>query len=450
MAKLIHEEYIIKAPHIKLLNQKLLDISSGRTKRLIVNMPPRHGKTQLISKYFPVWYLGNNPSKNIIITAYQSDLAEEWGEYSKELFEAYGNTLFGNTLNRSSKSKKRWRINNNTGSLNAIGMRGGLTGKGADVLIIDDPIKNDEQAMSITYREKAWNWFQATSSTRLSKNGSIIIVMTRWHHDDLVGRLLEEQRDLWDVVNLPAIATEQDIIGRNIGDALFPSLYTKDDLLNIKKTIGDYWFSSLYQQEPISGEHQIFKKDYWQYTKLQNDYRFVGQYWDTAFKDKQQNDYSACITIGVTSGGDIHIINVFKGKLEFPILLEKVKELYNLYKPMRLGVEDAGSGQDILSSLKHNTHIPIKPIPTMNKVVRAHRVTPLYAQKRVFMIENSSWIPDYIKELEFFPKFNHDDQVDCTTLGLDDIYNIADSYLNAPNSTYNPIRKDKKDKFSKY
>ena len=253
------------APHINILNKKLLDVAGGRIKRLIVNMPPRHGKSELISRYFPAWYLGTYPDRRIILVSYEAGFAASWGRKTKELLEEHGEDLFGIKLNRLSNSAYRWDVLGQEGGLNATGVGGAITGKGANVLIIDDPVKNDEQANSKTYRDKTYDWFRATAYTRLEPDGAIIVIMTRWHFDDLAGRLINDpdSDDKWEVLSFPAIAKENDSLGRDEGVPLWEYRYPVDKLNKIKSQIGSYWFSALYQQQPIATEYQIFKTEWW-------------------------------------------------------------------------------------------------------------------------------------------------------------------------------------------
>lgn len=458
LGRLLSNGNLTIAPHIKLLNEKLQDVANGKIKRLIVNMPPRHGKTEMISKYFPIWYLGRNPNNKIIIAAYQGDLAEEWGEFTKTAFETYGQTLFNLKMNKSSKSKKRWRILNHDGGLQATGVRGALTGKGANVLIIDDPIKDDLQAMSLTYRDRIFNWFRATASTRLAKDGAIIIVMTRWHYDDLCGRILNDEADKWEVLSLPAIAiNDNDIIGRKEGEALFPQLFPIDDLLDKKRSTGNFWFSALYQQQPIAGEYQIFSPYKWmRYNVADLDNQtFVRHYqvWDTAFKDGDYNDYSVCATWAVNSKGDMYLIDIWRGKPLFPEMLKRVMNQYEIYKPYMIGIEDAGSGQDLIATLKSRTKLKIRPIRAMKKITRAHFVSALIEDGRVYIPNTAPWLEAWLTEHNNFPADKHDDQVDSTTMSLELMQKFANSLTNQSSSSAITDRRErrvKRDKFQDF
>lgn len=413
-------KYLI-APHINILNKKLLDVAGGRTKRLIVNMPPRHGKSELISRYFPAWYLGTYPDRRIILVSYEAGFAASWGRKTKELLEEHGEDLFGIKLNRLSNSAYRWDVADHEGGLNATGVGGAITGKGANVLIIDDPVKNDEQANSKTYRDKTYDWFRATAYTRLEPGGAIIVIMTRWNFDDLAGRLLNdpESDDKWEVIDFPAIAKEDDILGRKEGEALWPYRYSRKKLQSIKKQIGSYWFNALYQQQPIASEYQIFKSQWWQEYSELPDYSILIQSWDTAFKEKEQNDFSVCTTWALTKKG-YYLVDYWRGKVLFPDLQRQVVMQFNKHKPNVVLIEDAASGQSLIQVLQRETKIPIKAVKALkDKVTRAHLVTPLFEAGKIFVPKDAVYLADIINECSEFPYGNHDDIVDSITQALD-------------------------------
>jgi len=441
------------AKHLQIINNKLLDLAGGKINRLIINMPPQHGKSELISKYFPVWYLGHNPDHNVILVSYQADYAAEWGKKAKDLFEEVGPTYFGKSLKKRTGSRYRWSINGFNGGMKTTGISGSITGKSADIIIIDDPIKNESEALSPVWRERVWNFFRATAYTRLSPTGKFIIIMTRWHYDDLCGRILENKDEFgeWEVVSLPAIATEDyDLIGRMKGEALFPRRYDIFNLMDKQKTLGPFWFSAEYQQEPIASEYQIFNKDKWLYYDINNPPKFstIIQSWDTAFKENELNDYSACETWGIYNN-NFYLIDIWRGKVLFPKLETTVIELSNLYKPNLILIEDAASGQDLIPVLKRDTKLNIKKITPMNKVIRAHAISPLIEQGRVFLPSKASWLPTFLNEHAKFPNGKNDDLVDTTTIFLNFVRDIK---FNNPttNKTVDKTKKTRKNKFNNY
>lgn len=384
-------------------------------------MPPRHGKSELISRYFPAWYLGTYPDRRIILVSYEAEFAASWGRKTKELLEEYGKDLFGIKLNRLSNSAYRWDVLGHEGGLNATGVGGAITGKGANVLIIDDPVKNDEQANSKTYRDKTYDWFRATAYTRLEPDGAIIVIMTRWHFDDLAGRLLNDpdSDDKWEVLSFPAIAKENDSLGRDEGVPLWEYRYPVDKLNKIKSQIGSYWFSALYQQQPIATEYQIFKTEWWrEYSDLPSGSLLI-QSWDTAFKEKEQNDFSVCTTWLLSDKG-YYLVDYWRAKVLFPDLQRQVVMQYHKHNPNVVLIEDAASGQSLIQVLQRDTKIPIKPIQAIrDKVTRAHLVTPLIESGKVFLPKNAQFLADIVNECSEFPYGNHDDIVDSITQALD-------------------------------
>ena len=250
--------------------RQLERVEKGEVKRLMLFVPPRHGKSELGSINFPAWYLGKHPEKEVITSSYSADLAQDFGYKTRNLVDTQEyKELFQTKLREDSKSKAKW-MTQEGGSYTAVGVGGAITGRGADVLIIDDPIKNREEAESKVVRDKIWSWYTSTAYTRLEKGGAVILILTRWHKDDLAGRLLEAQKeggDKWEVVKFPAIATEDEMM-RKQGESLWQDKYNIEALEQIKKTIGIYDWQALYQQEPVSSETQEFKQDYWHYRTM--------------------------------------------------------------------------------------------------------------------------------------------------------------------------------------
>lgn len=269
--------------HIRLLDVLLLNLANRSLHRLIVNIPPRHGKSDLIAKFFLFWYIENFPTHRIILVTYQNRFAEVWGRRLRDLIALYGKEFFKIELDPKESSARQIRINKFGGMVYCVGSFGPLTGRGAEVIVIDDPIKNDCEAMSPRLRENLWDWFKATLYTRLEPNGVLLLVMTRWHNDDIVARLeksfkvveytkevqeeskLELPSDKWLLVRLPAIAEPNDPLCRQTGEALWSSRFPIHLLLERKKVLGDYWFSALYQQNPKPLTGKIFHREKFNY-----------------------------------------------------------------------------------------------------------------------------------------------------------------------------------------
>lgn len=418
-ARLTHPNYN-PSWHHRLLAAKLEGVVRGEIKRLIISMPPRHGKTELASLRFAPWYLGLNPTKNIIQATYAAEFAEENGRKARAIVgsDVYSQ-IFNVSLAKDSKAVSRWQTDQQ-GSYYAVGVGGPLTGRGANILLIDDPHKNRQEAESSVMRERVWDWFASTAYTRLEDNGAVIVIMTRWHEDDLVGRLLRSEEQ-WEVVSLPAIAEENEEY-RLSGEALWPEKYNVDALSNIRTTIGSREWTSLYQQRPAAAEGEIFKREWWRYyAELPYRFTYILQSWDTAFKTKQENDYSVCTTWGVTDSG-FYIIDRWKQRIEFPELKRAVTQLANEHKPNLIVIEDKASGQSLIQELQRETHLPIKAIKIdRDKVARAYAVTPTIEAGNVYLPASKEWVRDFVDTLAAFPNGVHDDDVDSTTQALSEL-----------------------------
>ncbi|NCU27749.1 hypothetical protein EOM86_13710, partial [Candidatus Nomurabacteria bacterium] len=306
----VHRGHHIAAKHTDFICEQLLRVERGEITRLILTMPPRHSKSMTVSETFPSHFIGRDPSRRVITVCYGDALARKFGRANRRKIEEFGRELFGVTVSPENASMNNWGIQEHAGGMISAGIGGPITGEGADLLIIDDPIKNREEAESVTYREKVWDEWQNTLLTRLHPGGAIIIIMTRWHQDDLVGRLLASEPDLWTVVSLPAEAEENDPLGRQVGEPLWPEHgYNQKWMDATKEAVGTRAWVSLFQQKPSPQEGAILKRHWWKYwcypgqklppVTVRDEYgEFVSieatplpkkleqaQSWDMAFKD---------------------------------------------------------------------------------------------------------------------------------------------------------------------
>ncbi|NPV30507.1 MAG: phage terminase large subunit, partial [Firmicutes bacterium] len=410
--------------HLLLLNRKLVDVAAGRIKRLMVFMPPRHGKSELTSRYFPAWYLGTFPDKRIILASYEADFAATWGRKARNLLEEFGPSLFGVKVSPESSAASRWDIDGHEGGMVTAGVRGPITGKGANVAIIDDPVKNDQEAMSQTYRDAAWDWYRATFSTRIQDDGAIILVMTRWHEDDLAGRLLkaqEEGGDKWEVVNLPALAEENDMLGRRPGEPLCPELFTRETLERTKIRLGSYWWNALYQQRPSPMEGGILKRSWWKFYR-QAPYPFdeIIQSWDMAFKETTSSDFVVGQVWG-RKGADKYLLDQVRDRMDFPTTVQTVRALSAKWPQAYAKlVEDKANGPAVIATLKREIAGLIPVEPQGSKEARAAAVSPQIEAGNVYLPDPSiaPWVHDFIEECSAFPNGANDDQVDAMTQAL--------------------------------
>jgi predicted phage terminase large subunit-like protein len=421
-ASLLWSSYGVPA-HLRLLISKLEDIEAGRVKRLVITMPPRHGKSMTASEFFPAWYLGRNPAKAIIATSYGQELALDFGRKVRNLMlnPLHGAIFPGSMISDDSSAAHRFNLTAN-GVYRAVGAGGPITGRGADLFLVDDPIKDREQAFSSIQRANLQNWYQAVAYSRLEPDAAIILIQTRWHEDDLCGWLLREHTEEgWQVINLPALAEANDPLGRAEGTALWPGRYPVERLQEIRAAVGGATFASLYQQRPAAIEGAIFKREWWKtWTKAMLPSRFeqIIVSLDTAFKTGTDNDYSVAIVMGVASNG-FYILDVLRERLEYPDLRRRVEGLAARWFPNSVLIEDKASGQSLIQSLRAETRLPIKPVRVDgDKVSRANAITPLVESGRVFLPEAAPWLADFVDELSSFPAGAHDDCVDALTQAL--------------------------------
>jgi predicted phage terminase large subunit-like protein len=407
------------AAHIRLIVDNLEAVERGEISRLIICLPPRHGKSLLATQMFPAWYLGRHPERFIISSSYGQELADDFGRKVRNLVgDALHMAAFpGCKLAQDSTSMRRFNTSAG-GSYFAVGRGGPITGRGAHLLLIDDPLKDRDEAQSDTIRKALHEWYSSVAYTRLQPNGAIVLIETRWHQDDLAGWLLREHpEENWKLVSFPAIA-EHDESFRKEGEPLWPARFPLPVLEQIRLAIGSHAWASLYQQRPSAAEGQIFKREWWQrYTSPPSCTKIV-QSWDTAFKSGRENDFSVCTTWGAAPNG-FYLLALWRDRVEFPALKRKVVEQAAMWHPNAILVEDAASGQSLLQELRLQTALPILPIkPDSDKTARAQAVTPLLEAGKVFIPESGAWVSDFLDELASFPNGVHDDCVDSITQAL--------------------------------
>lgn len=384
-------------------------VYAGKIKRLIIEMPPRHGKSTLASVRFPAYILERDPYKRVMLGSYNQTLAEKFSRQCRRIVAS----RIG--VDRERRSVNDWLTGKGEGGMRAVGVGGGATGMGADLGIIDDPTKSREEADSIVYREKVWDWFTDDFYSRLEPNAALIIIQTRWHEDDLVGRILaSDDAANWVRIRLPALAELNDPLGRIEGEALCPDRYNVEALLQIQ-TVMKHSFQSLYQQRPSAVEGEIFKREYWRFYRALPNFNLKVMSVDTAFKTKAQNDYSV---IGVFGKTDIKscVIDRWKAKVEYPDLKRAVIEMANIHNPNEILIEDKASGQSLIQELRHTTSLPIIAVQVdSDKISRANASVGVIEAGKLELPESAPWLLDYMDNMAAFPNGAHDDDVDVTT-----------------------------------
>jgi predicted phage terminase large subunit-like protein len=421
-------------------------LESRRIERAIFLMPPRHGKTQLVSLWFPFWYLRRHPTHWVRLVSYGAEYASELGGKARDLVTEHG-ASFGMTLRKNASD--HWSLALG-GGLSTAGAGGVLTGLGADLLVIDDPIKNDEEARSKTIRDKQWDWLQATALTRLEPGGVVALVMTHWHYDDLAGRLTSGQMggEPWHVLRLPAIATAQepawpDGLGRAASEALWPTRYSARTLGLRRAAMSAYWFSALYQQRPQQDEGTIFKRAWFRYFS-QPDARTYRLYRpdgtsrdaptvagfkfatvDLAVSQRTQADYFVIgiwhalpNTRGPLYAYDLVLLDVVREHLEAPDQLSQLRLAHTRYGLSFLAIEKAGY-QLALVQTARRAGLPARELVAKgDKVARAMSASPMLEQGQVYFPLSAPWGATFEQELIQFPSARHDDQVDVVSYAV--------------------------------
>lgn len=422
------------------LEKFLTAVADKKSPRLMLTVPPRHGKSELASRRFPSYALGRYPDMQIIGTSYGADLASRMNRDIQRIIETPGyvelfpeTRLSGKNIRTVAsgnflRNSDIFEIVGHSGGYRSAGVGGGITGMGCDIAIIDDPFKSRADADSETMRDKIWEWYTSTLYTRLSPGGGIIVINTRWHQDDLSGRLLEATRagegDAWQVVNFPAIA-EADERYRKAGEALHPERYPLDKLLAIKAAIGTRDWEALYQQHPTPEGGAIFLQEWLKFWTPQSLPKMdrVLMSWDLAFKDGATNDFVVGQVWG-RSGADRFLLDQVRGRMGFTETIAALKGLAMKWpQATRKLVEDKANGPAVIDALKHTVSGLVPVEPDGSKTARAHAVTALFEAGNVYIPHPQvcPWVKDYIAELTQFPSAAHDDQVDATTQALRDM-----------------------------
>jgi predicted phage terminase large subunit-like protein len=421
------------AAYIELLASRLEDCRAGRIRRLIVNLPPRSLKSHCCSIAFISWLLGHNPAIQIIAASYGQDLADKLARDTRTLMEAdWYRALFPTRLSA------RKAVNDFTttagGTRMATSVGGVLTGRGADVIVIDDPLKPD-QALSDVGRKAVNEWYENTLLSRLNnkRTGCIIIVMQRLHQDDLVGHVLPQ--DDWTVLSFPSIAEELECIPfstpyglrrffRQPGEALHPERESVAEYEAMRRRIGLYNFSSQYQQRPIPISGNLVKREWLRFYGADDQPRRfarIVQSWDTAAKTSELNDYSVCTTWGLDKD-NFYLVDVFRKRLNYPDLKRAIVSQADIFDANQIVIEDKSSGTQLIQDLYNDrvrNVVEYKPPPGADKVMRLHACSDRFENGRVLLPRNAPWLDEYILELIGFPGTKHDDQVDSTTQALD-------------------------------
>jgi predicted phage terminase large subunit-like protein len=419
----------IHGRHHAVMASKFEEIAAGKLKRLIINMPPRHTKSEFASYLLPAWFLGRFPGKKIIQSSNTAELAVGFGRKVRNLVDSdvYTKVFPNVALRHDSKAAGRWSTNED-GEYFAIGVGGTVTGKGADLLIIDDPHSEQEAALAAndpSIYDKVYEWFTSGPRQRLQPGGSIVVVMTRWGKRDLTGQVLkaaaQRDGDDWEVVEFPAILPSD--------KPLWPEFWSYEELSALRNELPNSKWQAQYQQNPTSESAAIIKRDWWKIWEEEDppSCNYTLMAWDTAFEKTSRADYSAMTLWGVfeypddngTYQTNIILLNAFRDRMEFPELKRKAIEHYRDWEPDSVIIEKKASGAPLIYEMRA-MGIPVQeftPVRGNDKISRVNAISDLFASGRVWA-PPSRWAEEVIDEVASFPSGEHDDYVDTVSLAM--------------------------------
>jgi predicted phage terminase large subunit-like protein len=417
--------------HLEVIAAKLTAVREGKIRRLIINLPPRHLKSLMASIAFPAWCLGHDPSAQILCVSYAQDLSDKLARDCRSIMlSPWYRQIFPTRLAPHRQAVQEF-ITTRQGYRLATSTGGVLTGRGADIILIDDPLK-PEEALSEAQRKAANEWYDHTLYSRLNdkRHGAIVIIMQRLHEDDLVGHVLAQEG--WEVLSFPGIAEADEVhrietiwgaqcFRRRQGEALHPDREPLETLDRIRRTIGEYNFAGQYQQSPAPlGGGLVKAESFKRYGEKDRPERFdrIVQSWDTANKATELSDFSVCTTWGVR-GKDLFLLGLFRRRLEYPVLKRAVREQQSLFGANEVLIEDKASGTQLIQELITDGCYGVTPYqPTCDKIMRLNAQTAMI-ETFVYIPEAAPWLAEYLHELMVFPNGKHDDQVDSTAQFLD-------------------------------
>ena len=416
--------------HIDRLVAALEAVERGEISRLIVTMPPRFSKSLNVSEHFPAWFLGRNPDKRIIASSHTASLSYTFSRRVRNKLQHPGWPFPEVGIAGDKAGVTAWDIAGRKGGYLSVGVGGSPTGHGAQLILIDDPIRSAADADSETVRENLWEWYQGTLRTRLQPGGAIILTATRWHHDDLTGRLLTEMGqggEQWVHLHLPAIDEDE--------APLWPEFWSADDLAAIRVSVGSRVWQSQYMGAPTPAEGGILKRHWFGVYAQPERYLAIIQSWDTAFKDGRTADYSACVTLGVGLNY-VDVLDVYRARVEFPDLERALEDQHLAASarypgvPITVLVEDKGSGQSLIQVARRRGNRNLNVIAVSasrpdEKVQRVHDVSPSVEAGRVRLPATAHWLDAFVDEVVSFPLGSHDDMVDAFSAGAGRAFGVG-------------------------
>lgn len=402
--------------------QKFVETDTGHAfDILILQMPPQHGKSLTVTETLPSWYLGKYPDKRIIQASYNEETAERFCRRNKEKIKVFGKTLFNIEIGDIERSTE-FELSNNIGRMISRGMMSGITGNPANLVLIDDPLKNRMEADSQTFRERLWEEWQNSIKTRLSAGAKVIVIMTRWHEDDIAGRIIQNEKNVT-VINLPCEAEDNDLLERVKGEALFPEIGKDNKWLNEFKqgyttAEGSRAWLALFQGRPTAEQGNILKREWWRYyTELPVIIQTIMSV-DASFKDEETSDFT-CIQVWGKRGAYMYLMDCINKRMDFPTTLKTILETKNKYpETSMILVEDKANGSAIIQMLKRKISGVIAINPNGGKVARVNAISPSIESGHVLIPKQAPWITEFIDQCSSFPNGKNDDMIDSMSQAL--------------------------------
>jgi predicted phage terminase large subunit-like protein len=413
----VSPSYIWNWPHQQFLYKHLNRVTRGECKRLMIFMPPRHTKSETVTVRYSAFRIEKDPTLRVILGAYNQKVARKFSRKTRRIIESRL------ALSADLKSVDEWDMPEGGGVL-AAGVKAGVTSYGGNLIVIDDPVKSREEAESESYRDKCFDWYTDDLYTRLEPNGAIVLIQTRWHPDDLAGRLLEEAAnggEQWDVVSLPALAEDRDPLGRAVGEALCPERYDENALRRIQTKLGAQSFAALYQQRPIPAEGGTFKRDWFDIVKGAPANLKWYRYWDLALSTKAKASRTASAAVALAPDGTLYIRDLIYGRWEWPDAKKKIIDCM-VDEPKTIhGIEEKMHGLAAVQELRRErrvAHIPIYGQGVdRDKIARAAGWSSRAESGKVALV-SGRWVADFLSEVCEFPFGKHDDIVDTVSGGV--------------------------------